>query len=52
MGANITQIDSRHFEVNGVDNLVGTEVEATDLRGGAGLVIAGLQLREKQLLKI
>ena len=51
MGANITQIDSRHFEVNGVDNLVGTEVEATDLRGGAGLVIAGLSAEGETTIK-
>jgi UDP-N-acetylglucosamine 1-carboxyvinyltransferase len=51
MGANITQIDSRHFEVNGVDNLVGTEVEATDLRGGAGLIIAGLSAEGETTIK-
>lgn len=51
MGANITQIDSRHFEVNGVENLVGTEVEATDLRGGAGLVIAGLSAEGETTIK-
>ena len=51
MGANITQIDSPHFEVNGVDNLVGTEVEATDLRGGAGLVIAGLSAEGETTIK-
>ena len=51
MGANIIQIDSRHFEVNGVDNLVGTEVEATDLRGGAGLVIAGLSAEGETTIK-
>ena len=28
--------------VDGVDNLVGTEVEAVDLRAGAAMVLAGL----------
>lgn len=42
MGANIIPLDFSHFEVDGVDKLIGTEVTATDLRGGAGLVIAGL----------
>ena len=28
--------------MDGVDNLVGTEVEAVDLRAGAAMVIAGL----------
>ena len=51
MGADIKQIDSRHFEVNGVNSLRGTEVEATDLRGGAGLVIAGLSAEGETTIK-
>lgn len=41
MGANINVID-REAIVKGTRNLVGTEVEATDLRAGAALIIAGL----------
>lgn len=41
MGANIT-IKNQTAVVKGVKNLYGARVTATDLRGGAGLVIAGL----------
>ena len=41
MGANINVID-REAIVKGTRSLVGTEVEATDLRAGAALIIAGL----------
>ncbi|MBQ3494968.1 MAG: UDP-N-acetylglucosamine 1-carboxyvinyltransferase, partial [Clostridia bacterium] len=41
MGANIVIKDRTAF-VRGVGALYGAEVEATDLRGGAGLVLAGL----------
>ena len=41
MGANINVID-REAIVKGTRNLMGTEVEATDLRAGAALIIAGL----------
>lgn len=41
MGANIT-IKDRMAIINGVDRLYGANVVATDLRGGAGLVLAGL----------
>ena len=41
----------KDIEVNGVENLVGTEVEATDLRGGAGLVIAGLSAEGETTIK-
>lgn len=41
MGANIT-IKDRMAIINGVDKLYGASVVATDLRGGAGLVLAGL----------
>lgn len=42
MGANIT-INGRTAFVRGVENLYGAEVEASDLRGGAALVLAGLK---------
>lgn len=41
MGANI-KIDGRTSVVEGVERLMGTKVNATDLRGGAALVVAGL----------
>ncbi len=41
MGANI-KVEGRSAVVLGVDTLTGTQVTATDLRAGAGLVIAGL----------
>ncbi len=41
MGADI-QINNQTAIVNGVNKLFGANVVATDLRGGAGLVIAGL----------
>lgn len=41
MGADI-EIKERTAIINGVSHLVGANVRATDLRGGAGVVIAGL----------
>ncbi|HWJ03748.1 MAG TPA: UDP-N-acetylglucosamine 1-carboxyvinyltransferase, partial [Verrucomicrobiae bacterium] len=41
MGANI-RIEGRAAIVDGVNRLTGAPVKATDLRGGAALVIAGL----------
>ena len=41
MGANI-KIDGRIAIVEGVDNLTGCEVKATDLRAGAAMILAGL----------
>jgi len=41
MGANI-RVDGKTAFVTGVDHLEGAPVRATDLRGGAGVVIAGL----------
>jgi len=41
MGANITLKD-RMAIITGVDALYGARVTASDLRGGAGLVLAGL----------
>lgn len=41
MGANI-RIEGRTSVVEGVPQLTGTKVNATDLRGGAALVLAGL----------
>lgn len=44
MGANI-RVDGKMAVVEGVDHLEGAPVRATDLRGGAGMVIAGLIAR-------
>ena len=41
LGADIN-VDGRTAEINGVSHLRGTELEATDLRGGAAMIIAGL----------
>ena len=41
MGADI-RVDGKSAFINGVDHLTGAPVRATDLRGGAGMVIAGL----------
>ncbi len=42
MGADITIKDNRTFITTGVRSLVGANVNAWDLRGGAALIIAGL----------
>ena len=41
MGANI-DVGSSKATIHGPSNLFGARVEATDLRGGASMVIAGL----------
>lgn len=40
--ANIKVLDNKHAEIKGPTKLIGTNLEATDLRGGASLVLAGL----------
>ena len=42
MGADIKEITSSQFEVTGVKKLIGAELYAKDLRGGAALVTAAL----------
>lgn len=42
MGANITVEDNRIAAITGITPLIGTDVYATDLRGGASLLICGL----------
>ena len=42
MGANIRLIDNTHALIVGVDQLKGATVMASDLRGGAALVVAAL----------
>jgi len=41
MGADVT-VNGRTAVVRGVEKLTGAEVSATDLRGGASLVLAGM----------
>lgn len=41
MGANI-QVDGKIAVIEGVDNLTGVNVKATDLRAGAAMIVAGL----------
>ncbi|MFA6860017.1 MAG: UDP-N-acetylglucosamine 1-carboxyvinyltransferase [Clostridia bacterium] len=47
MGAKIRIIKNNKVLVEGINHLNGTNVEASDLRGGAALVIAGLSARGK-----
>ena len=42
MGASIELKDNTHAVINGKTSLHGAEINATDLRGGAALVVAGL----------
>ena len=46
MGADIT-LDSNKASINGVSNLVGADVSASDLRASASLVLAGLVGKNK-----
>ncbi|MER3466916.1 MAG: UDP-N-acetylglucosamine 1-carboxyvinyltransferase, partial [Armatimonadota bacterium] len=49
-GAKI-RLEGRTAVITGVDHLQGTVVEATDLRAGAALVIAGLAARGETIVK-
>ena len=37
-----TQVENGHLKINGVERLKSASVEASDLRGGAAMVIAAL----------
>lgn len=50
MGAKI-RLEGRTCIITGVDHLEGTVVEASDLRAGAALVIAGLSARGKTIVR-
>lgn len=50
MGAQI-RIDGRCAQIDGVPDLHGAVLEAPDLRGGAALVIAGLQTAERTVIR-
>lgn len=42
MGASIEVVDNQYATIYGKSNLIGKEVVATDLRGGASMVVCGL----------
>ncbi len=50
MGSSIEQLDKRHIKINGPTTLKGMTVEATDLRAGACLVLAGLLANGKTII--
>ena len=51
LGANVATLNSKQVKVNGTKNLIGTLVEALDLRGGASLVLLGLVSIGKTVVK-
>ena len=51
MGADIKIIGDRIALINGVDKLYGEKVEATDLRGGASLIIAGMIAENQTIIE-
>ena len=51
MGANIRQIDNTHVLIQGVKELSASTVMASDLRGGAALVVAALAAKGETLLQ-
>ena len=51
MGANIRQIDNTHAMIQGIKELSGSSVMASDLRGGAALVVAALAAKGETLLQ-
>ncbi|MGN0919506.1 MAG: UDP-N-acetylglucosamine 1-carboxyvinyltransferase [Alphaproteobacteria bacterium] len=51
MGANIRPLDNTHVVIQGVKELSGSTVMASDLRGGAALVIAALAAKGETLLQ-
>ena len=50
LGADIT-LSGQSAEIRGVDSLHGTVLNATDLRGGAAMIVAGLQAAEETLVR-
>ena len=51
MGAHIRQIDNTHVVIQGVKELSASTVMASDLRGGAALVVAALAAKGETLLQ-
>lgn len=50
MGADVETVGNRAY-IHGVTGLIGTDVEAEELRGGAALVVAGLAAQGKTVIK-
>lgn len=50
MGAQIKMKDERHAVITGVESLRGSKTEATELRGGAALILAGLAAEGESLV--
>ncbi len=50
MGANI-RLNNNHAIIKGVDSLFGTDVNCTDLRAGAALVVAALSAKGESVIK-
>ena len=50
MGAKIT-VEGKSAIVRGVRRLYGTSVKATDLRGGAALVVAGVMAKGETIIE-
>ncbi len=50
MGAQINVKDERHAVITGVESLRGNKTEATELRGGAALILAGLAAEGESLV--
>lgn len=51
MGTNIRQLDNTHVVIQGVKELSASTVMASDLRGGAALVVAALAAKGETLLQ-
>lgn len=51
MGANIRLIDNAHALISGVESLKGATVMASDLRGGAALVVAALAAKGESIVQ-
>ena len=51
MGAHIEVINNQSILVHGVDHLTGATVTASDLRGGAALVLAGLVAQDETIVQ-
>lgn len=51
MGAKITVLDQKTVLVRGRENLIGTNMTACELRGGAALVLAGLAAEGESVVK-
>ncbi|MBQ7026481.1 MAG: UDP-N-acetylglucosamine 1-carboxyvinyltransferase, partial [Peptococcaceae bacterium] len=49
LGADIS-VNGRVADINGVDMLYGSSLEATDLRGGAAMIVAGLSAEGETLI--